>query len=76
MAKYRAILLVPSIVEIECDGTVEEATKQVRDIADGMGRAFSFHPKQHDTPNAWYEPKLIECVCVAGTPKPPVKLVA
>jgi len=76
MAKYRAVLLVPSIVEFECNGTQDDASKQAKEIADGMGKAKSLHPKQIDTVNAIYGPKVLEVIVTEGAPAPPVKLVA
>ena len=67
MAKYRAVLLVPSIVEFENPGTQEQASEQVKRIADSMGKTASIHPRQNGAP---YEPKVLECCVVEGTPKP------
>ena len=74
MAKYRAVLLVPSIVEFECSGTQDEASEQAKEIAGGMGKANSIHPKQIDTPNEIYTPKVMECVVVEGVPKPDIEI--
>lgn len=41
MSKYRAVLMVPSIVEFENPGTSEQAANQARAIANGMGKAAS-----------------------------------
>lgn len=64
MAKWRAVLLVPTVVEFESEGSYKHITEQVRRIADGMGRAESLKDEQ-----ASYEPKLME-VCITGG-KPP-----
>lgn len=76
MAKYRAVLLVPSIVEFECDGTQDEASQRAREIADGMGKTNSIHPLQVGTPHEVYEPKILECVVTEGRPQPELLLVA
>ena len=70
MAKYRAVFLVPSIVEFECDGTQLEAGEQAKDIANGMGKAKSLYPRQVDGPNEVYEPKVLEVVVTEGKPSP------
>ena len=67
MAKYRAVLLVPSIVEFECDGTQDEASGRAKEIADGMGKTNSIHPRQKGEP---YVPKVLEVVVTEGKPKP------
>lgn len=67
MAKYRAVLLVPTIVEFENNGTQEHVSEQVKRIASGMGRTVSVHPRQKGAP---YEPKILECCVVEGEPKP------
>ncbi len=65
MAKYRAVLLVPSIVEFECEGTEAEASKRAQEIAGGMGKTKSIHPRQKDEP---YIPKVLEVVITEGQP--------
>ena len=65
MAKYRAVLLVPTVVEFENPGTERHVTDQVRRIADGMGKAKSYHPRQE---GGTYLPKVIECVVTEGAP--------
>lgn len=65
MAKYRAVLLVPSIVEFECEGTEAEASKRAEDIASGMGKTNSIHPRQEGEP---YIPKVLEVVVTDGKP--------
>ena len=65
MPKYRAVLLVPSVVEFENPGNEANVTEQVNRIAAGMGKAKSQHPRQtellvHDT----YTARVIECVRV------------
>ncbi len=70
MAKYRAVFLVPSIVEFECSGTQNEASKQAKEIADGMGKTRSLHPRQMGTPNEVYEPKILEVIVTEGVPEP------
>ena len=67
MDKYRAVLLVPSIVEFECDGTQYEASEQALEIAGGMGKTNSIHPRQKGEP---YVPKVLEVVVTEGKPKP------
>lgn len=67
MAKYRAVLLVPLIVEFECDGTQVEAGKRAKEIADGMGKTQSIHPRQEGQP---YTPKVLEVVVTEGKPSP------
>lgn len=67
MARYRAVLLVPSIVEFECNGTQYEASEQAKEIADGMGKTNSIHPRQKGEP---YTPKVLECVITDGKPNP------
>lgn len=65
VAKYRAVLMVPTVVEFENPGTQQHATSQVRRIASGMGKTKSEHPRQ---PDALYEPKVLECVVIDGEP--------
>lgn len=67
VAKYRAVFLVPSIVEFECSGSHKAASKQAREIADSMGKAKSIHPRQLD---AIYAPKVLEVVVVEDVAKP------
>lgn len=50
MAKYRAVLMVPSIVEFESEGTVANVTEQANRIARGMGKAASAVRKHTYTP--------------------------
>lgn len=71
MAKYRAVLLVPSIVEFENPGTQENASEQVKRIAAGLGKAKSMHPRQSGSDHEVYEPKVLECVVIEGEPVPP-----
>ena len=73
MAKYRAVFLVPSIVEFECDGTISEASDCAKDLADGMGKASSLHPQRADE---LYVPKVLEVVVTDGSPKPELSFVA
>lgn len=72
MAKYRAVLLVPTIVEFENEGSAHGVTEQVKRIASGMGRTNSIHPRQNGAP---YEPKVMECVVVEGTTPPDLDIV-
>lgn len=53
MAKYRAVILAPRIVEVECDPA--QITKQLSDIADGMGKATSMVRKKYV-----YKPVVLE----------------
>lgn len=62
MAKYRAVLMVPSVVEFENWGGERTVTEHVNRIAAGMGRCDSMHPTQA---GVIYEPKVIECVKVS-----------
>jgi len=71
MAKYRAVLLVPTIVEFESEGSVTHVTEQANRIARGMGKTYSIHPRQNSAP---YEPKVLECVIVEGDPKPDMNI--
>ena len=71
MAKFRAVLMVPSVIEFENGGTMQKATEQAKRIADGMGKAKPMHPRQHDVP---YTPKLVELICTEGEPKPDPQL--
>lgn len=41
MSKYRAVLMVPTIVEFENPGSERQVTSQARGIARGMGKAKS-----------------------------------
>lgn len=68
MTKYRAVLLVPSVVEFENEGTMEQVTEQVKRIAGGLGKAASMHPLRK-IPEP-YVPLVAECVVVDGVPKP------
>lgn len=71
MAKYRAVLMVPSVVEFENPGSMEKVTEQVNRIANGLGKARSFHPRQEGTQHEVYAPRVMECCIVAGTPPTP-----
>lgn len=71
MAKYRAVLLVPSVVEFENPGTMEHVTEQVNRIASGLGRAKSLHPRQSNSQHEIYSPRVLECVVVDGAPETP-----
>ena len=65
MTKYRAVLMVPSVVEFENDGPMTNVTEQVKCIADGLGKAVSKFPFHKEAP---YAPMVLECVVVEGTP--------
>lgn len=71
MAKYRAVLMVPTVVEFENPGTQQHASDQVKRIASGFGRTKSVHPRQ---PETIYEPKVLECVVIEGDPEKRVDL--
>lgn len=68
MAKYRGVLLVPTVIEFESVGSLMHVTEQAKRIADGMGRAESLKIGQ-----APYEPKLME-VCITEGELPPKEL--
>lgn len=61
MGRYRAVLLVPSVVEFDNPGTDEHVTGQIVRIASGMGKCLSLHPKQG---KVTYAAKVVECVKV------------
>jgi hypothetical protein len=63
MTKYRGVLLVPTIIEFESEGSVEHVTEQAKRIARGMGCCGSLQDLERV-----YEPKVME-VCTVG-PKP------
>ncbi len=63
MNKYRAVILVPTVVDFENGGSDDYVTLQARRIAAGMGVAVSNHPRRHGDK---YEPVLLECVKVDG----------
>ena len=71
MAKYRAVLLVPSVVEFENPGTIQHVTEQVNRIANGLGRAKSQHPRQEGSQHEVYSPRVMECVVIEGAPETP-----
>lgn len=66
MAKYRGVLLVPTVIEFNSEGSLKHVTEQAKRIAEGMGRAESLKDGQ-----APYEPKLMEVCITSG--KPPAK---
>lgn len=71
MAEYRAVLMVPTVVEFESDGSYMHITEQAKRIADGMGRAKSLKDDQ-----APYEPKLMEvCITSGEPPKPEMNVI-
>ena len=41
MAKYRGVLLVPTVIEFESDGSEKHVTEQALRVARGMGKADS-----------------------------------
>ena len=65
MVRYRAVFMVPCVVEFENPSTVDRVNEQARRIADGMGRTRSLHPRQR---NMTYSPKVLECIAVSGRP--------
>lgn len=71
MAKFRAVLLVPTVVEIESEGSWAHVTEQARRIARGMGKAES-----HKEGYAPYEPKLMEVSLEEGQAPDYPKIVA
>lgn len=66
MAKWRGVLLVPTVIEFESEGSYRHVTEQAKRIADGMGRADSLKDG-----NGPYEPKLMEVCIVSGEPPRP-----
>lgn len=70
MAKWRGVLLVPTVIEFESEGSYKHVTEQARRIAGGMGRADSL--KEGSDP---YEPKLMEvCITEGEPPKPDLEI--
>lgn len=65
MAKYRGVLMVPTVIEFDSEGSLKHVTEQAKRIADGMGRAESLKEDQ-----APYEPKLMEVCITEGKPAP------
>ena len=61
MAKYRGVLMVPTVIEFESEGSMNHVSEQARRIARGMGKAES--RKDGYGP---YEPKLIEVALEEG----------
>lgn len=58
MVKYRAVVMVPTVIEFE-GGPPSYASEQVRRMAKGMGHATSMHPRKHGD---LYEGFPLECV--------------
>ena len=65
MTKYRGVLMVPTVIEFESEGSPAHVTEQAKRIARGMGKCSSLKEDQ-----THYEPKLME-VCVMGEPDHP-----
>lgn len=55
MAKYRSVLMVPTIVEFESEGSMTHVSEQAKRIAKGLGKAES-----HKEGYGPYEPKVLE----------------
>lgn len=71
MAKWRGVLLVPTVIEFESEGSYEHITEQALRIARGMGKAASLKDEQPE-----YEPKLMEvCITEGEPPKPELDVV-
>ena len=65
MAKYRGVLLVPTVIEFESSGSVTHVQEQARRIARGMGKCHSNIHKAHV-----FEPTLMEISVTEGGPAP------
>jgi len=61
MAKWRGVLLVPTVIEFESEGSYRHVTEQALRVARGMGKADSL--KDGQSP---YEPKLMEVCIIDG----------
>jgi len=71
VAKYRGVLLVPTVIEFESEGSEKHVTEQALRIARGMGKTDSAKD-----PNMTYEPKLMEvCITSGEPPKPELEVV-
>lgn len=66
MAKYRAVLMVPSIIEFESEGSEKHVTEQAHRVMRGMGKCESLCTDDHT-----YEPTLMEIKRVEGDAAPP-----
>jgi hypothetical protein len=66
MSKYRAVFMVPTIVEFENPGSVEQVTSQARGIARGMGKAKS------EVRKLIYIPTVMEVSRQDGGAPPPI----
>jgi hypothetical protein len=65
-AKWRGVLMVPTVIEFESEGSVKHVEEQALNIARGMGKADSL--KYEEKP---YEPKLMElCITEGELPEP------
>lgn len=58
MIKYRAVVMVPTVIEFE-GGPPTYASEQVKRLAKSMGCATSMHPRRHGD---LYEGFALECV--------------
>ena len=58
MIKYRAVVMVPTVIEFE-GGPPTYACEQVKRLAKSMGSATSIHPRRHGD---LYEGFPLECV--------------
>jgi hypothetical protein len=65
MAKYRGVLMVPTVIEFESEGSETHVTEQARRICRGMGKATSAC-----TPDFEYEPTLMEIKRTEGEAPP------
>lgn len=73
-AKYRAVYLVPMIIEFENPGSERHVTEQARRLADSMGNTRSVASKKDHV----YSPTLMEVARIEGAPQPvdPTDLIA
>jgi hypothetical protein len=71
MAKWGGVLMVPTVIEFESEGSYKHVTEQAKRVAQGMGRAPSLKIDQ-----APYEPKLMEvCITEGEPPKEELNIV-
>jgi len=71
MAKWRGVLLVPTVIEFDSDGSYKHVTEQALRVARGMGKANSMKDDQ-----APYEAKLMEvCITEGEPPHPEMNIV-
>ena len=65
MAKYRGVLMVPTVIEFESEGSEQHVTEQARRICRGMGKAESLCQDDFT-----YEPTLMEIKRTEGDAAP------